>query len=308
MPDMSNQQRVILGIVFAIAAVLSGALIAALTAGGPASPTASPIANVSPSTGAAVSPSAEPGSASPSSAPASETPGVSPSTTPSRSPSASPSASPTTAPLRPATITFTQLKLDAKNDPAGLDRIITFQSQGPGTITAKLTSLSPQGTTRMCLSAGTTLLGCRSAASGTLTAKTTSPKVNFTLTMRGVAIDTPTVQMVLTFPATTPSAKIANARFDGTAFPDYNGLQALVTPRTDGNVRLVADWGGHPFLYEIDLREQGGTGSQTLANQGPAPRVDVPLPVSGTNKWKLVLQNSETGFGVTNLTATVSWP
>ena len=299
MPFMSNPQKIALGIVFAIAALASGALAAALIGNGPgspASPAPSPVANVSPSTGASASPSGA-ASASPS-----------PSTAASASPSASPTGSPTTPPLAPATITFTQLKLDAKSDPAGLDRVITFQSQGPGTITAKLTSLSPMGTTRMCLSAGTKALGCRSAASGTLKATTTAPKVNFKLTLRGVAIDTPTIEVTITFPATTPSAKISNARFDGTAYPEYNGIQALVSQRADGSVRLLADWGGHPFLYEVDLFEQGGTGNQSLANQGPAPRVDVSLPVTGTNQWKLLLQNAEAGFGVTGLTATISWP
>jgi hypothetical protein len=205
-------------------------------------------------------------------------------------------------------MTITQLRLDATEDPDGQDRIVTFTSQGAGTITAKLTSLSPQGTTHFCLATKTKQLGCKSTDAGTLTAKTTAPSVDFTLTLRGDGMFTPTVEVTLTFPAKTPAVTIRNARFDGTAFPDTNGLQAYVTPRADGNVRLRADWGGHPFLYEIDLIEDGGPGIQTLADQGPATNVDVTLAVTAPNRWKLVLQNIEAGFGVTPLDATISWP
>ena len=171
-------------------------------------------------------------------------------------------------------MTFTQLKLDATDDPDGQDRVVTFTSQGAGTITAKLTTLSPQGTTHFCLSTKTKQLGCKSTDAGTLTAKTTAPTVAFTLTLRGDGTFTPIVEVELSFPAKSPAVKIANARFDGTSFPDTNGLQAFVTPRADGNVRLKADWGGHPFLYEVDLIEQGGPGVHTLANQGPSTNAD----------------------------------
>ena len=70
----------------------------------------------------------------------------------------------------------------------------------------------------------------------------------------------------------------------------------------------MADWGGHPFLYEVDLFDEGaGSGNATLANQGPSTKVDQALPVTPGN-WRLVLQNIEAGFGTTDLTATISWP
>ena len=71
---------------------------------------------------------------------------------------------------------------------------------------------------------------------------------------------------------------------------------------------IDADWGGHPFLYEVDLFEQGGPGTQVLPNQGPATRVSERLAVVAPNPWKLLLQNIEDGFGVTEMDATVSWP
>jgi hypothetical protein len=135
-----------------------------------------------------------------------------------------------------------------------------------------------------------------------------SGSVKFTLTVRGAAAGTPIVAVKVGFPAVHPAATITNARFDGTSNPDFNGVQVVVQPRADGTVKLVASWGGHPLGYEIDLIEQGGTGLQTLANQGPSTGVTQTLAVTKTNGWMVVLQNIEAGFGVTPLTATVSWP
>jgi hypothetical protein len=212
------------------------------------------------------------------------------------------------APGQPTTVVVTALKVDAENDPAGLDRRLAFRSQGAGKITVDLHALSPQGAVVMCLSADGARIGCKTTNNGKLTATTTKKRVDFVVTLRGASIDTPIVEVTITFPARTPSLKISNARFDGTAYPDFNGLQAFVTPRADGQVKIDASWGGHPLLYEIDLMEQGGPGAQVLANQGPATGVTQSLAVTAGNPWKLNLQNIEEGFGVTGLDATIAWP
>lgn len=298
---MTNPQRVLLAIVLVVA-VLGGAWLAlTLTGGVGASPSASFEAVLSPGPGSAV-PSEPSGSPLPTEVAAS--PSASPS--PSEAPTATPK--PTTPPGPPATIAFTELKLDAKDDPDGQDRRITFESQGAGPITATVKALAPMGTAVMCLSADGKKLGCKTTADGQLTAQTTTKHAKFLLTLRGEAIMTPMVEVTLTFPATKPSVTIENARFDGTDYPDTNGLQAIVTPRADGDLELSADWGGHPFFYEIDLIEQAGPGTHTLANQGPATRVTTRLPITAPNPWKLVLQNTEGGFGITGLQATIAWP
>lgn len=229
---------------------------------------------------------------------------------PSASASATTSAAPSSSALPPgfSSMTLIGLKLDATTDPAAQQRIITFVSDGPGTITAKLASKTPQGTTHMCLLLGTKQIGCKDWASGTFTGKTSQAHATWKVTLVGNAIETPTVDLTLTFQSVAPSVKIEHARFDGTAFPDTNGIQARFTTAAPGNARLVANWGGHPFAYEVDLfDETAGTGDSTLANQGPSTNVDQTLPVTpGT--WRIVLQNIEDGFGVTDLTATLSWP
>jgi hypothetical protein len=247
------------------------------------------------------------GSPTPSSRPApSETPPSSVTPSSPVSPSDAASGSPLPAPL--ATLTFLQLKLDAASDPGGEARIVTFRSDGPGTITAKLASTSPKGTTHMCLLVGTKQVGCKDWASGTFTGKTTQAHAKWTVTLRGNATETPTVNLTVTFQAVAPSVAIQHARFDGTASPDANGMQARFSTRTAGNARLVANWGGHPFLYEIDLfDESSGAGDATFPNQGPSTNVDQAFAVT-PGDWRMVLQNIEAGFGTTDLTATISWP
>jgi hypothetical protein len=266
--------------------------------------TASPSA---PSVGLA-SPSAGPTLAPTESAPSS--PSATPDATPATdaSPSAAPSGSPGASGL--ATLTFVGLKLDADQDPGGDARVVTFRSDGAGTVTAKLASTSPQGKTHMCFLVGTKDLGCKDWRSGTFTGKTSQAHATWKVTLLGTDFDTPTVDLTVTFQAVAPSVKIEHARFDGTAFPDTNGIQARFTARAAGEVRLVAAWGGHPFLYRIDLFDESG--GQVSTSQGaeslePSTNTDEVMPVTAGN-WRLVLRNSEDGFGTTDLTATISWP
>lgn len=309
---MTNPQRLLIAIVFVVAVVGGGLLALGLFGGGGgsgASPSPVAAASASEASTDGAAPSEGPSEA-PSGEPASVEPSASASAAPSTSASSAPSAAPkpTTAPGEPAMVVFTNLKLDAKDDPNGRNRRFDFSSQGTGTITVGLSAASPQGKAVMCLSANGTRLACKTTAGGTITARTTRKTADFVLTIRGEGIETPVVEVTITFPAKNPAITIKNARFDGTAFPDTNGIAAIVTPRADGEVAIEADWGGHPFPYEIDLFEQGGPGTQVLANQGPATRVSERLAVVAPNPWKLLVQNIEDGFGPTEMDATIAWP
>ena len=264
------------------------------------SPSAPPVALESPSSAATVTPTE---SAAPSATPDAS---VAPST--EASPSVGPSGSPGALAL--ATLTFVGLKLDATADPGGEARVVTFRSDGAGTVTAKLGTNSPGGKTHMCLLVGTKQIGCKDLASGTFTGKTSQAHANWTVTLLGTAADSPVVDLTVTFQAVAPKVTIEHARFDGTASPETNGIQARFTARAAGDVRLVADWGGHPFLSEVDLfDENGGQVSTTQSSQGlePSTNTDESMPVTPGN-WRIVLQNTEAGFGTTDLTAAISWP
>ena len=304
---MTNKERLLIAAVFVIALVGGGILaMGVLGGGGGAAATPSPIAVAS----------GRPTPTPPVTAPPIESPSAtaeaSVSASPEPSPSAAPSATPVSSPTpgEPATIVLSGLKLDAKDDPNGRDRSVGFRTDGAGDVTATVSVPSPQGNVVMCLGVGQQLgqPDCIRTASGPLTAAAPGGGADFVLTLRGEGVETPIVDVTITFPATAPAVIIAGARFDGTLYPETNGIAATVTPRRNGDVTLAADWGGHPFPYEVDLRELGGPGAVVLADQGPATRMTETLPVTAPNPWKLVLRNTEEGFGLTELDATIAWP
>lgn len=288
---MTNMQRAVVVLAF-IFAILLGILLATTLLGEkPASsPTASP-------SGALASPSAS-GSSSPSGGSASA------SAAPSASPT--PSPSPTLKPGVPATISFVQLALDAATDSNGTTRIITAVAE-PGPVTVKLTTESG-GNTQACLLADGQKVGCRTGITMTLTATNAKKTSKYQITLRGAGAATPIVTVTMTYPATKPKVTITNARFDGTDFPTTNGLQVVATPRAKGTYQVSASWGGHPFLYEVDLIEQGGPGLKTVVATTSATKVTQGFAITKDHPWMIVLKNSENGFGPTPLTATFTWP
>ena len=302
---MTNQQRLVVALVFVVAVVGGGALALLLTGGGggtDASP--SPVAQASPSGGASPSASTAPtasAEASPSEAPS---PTESPSeAAPTESPT--PTPRPTTAPGIPTTVIVTGFQLDAAADPDGSDRRLVFRSQGAGTISVNVRLLSPQGDVEACLYRSGDQVECPNL--GLATVETDKRRDDWEVELRGVGIETPEVEVTITFPARSPYLEIHDARFDGTSFPQTNGINVLVNPREDGEITLQAEWGGHPFSYEVDLFQLDGPGSQVLANQGPDVGTDVAIPVVA-GEWRLLLQNIDDGFGVTPLDATIAWP
>jgi hypothetical protein len=302
MPEMSDRNlRTLVGLMLGAFMVVVAVTLVVL-AGRNDTPSASPStsAGVGSSATASGSPTLAP------SGPASPGPSTPVASTPAASSSAEASSSPLPAPL--ASLTFLGLKLDASADPAAQPRTITFRSDGAGTITAKLASSTPQGTTHMCLKVGAKVIGCNDMASGTFTGKSSQTHANWQVTLVGTGTATPVVDVMVTFQAVAPSVAIAHARFDGTDFPDTNGIQVRVTARAAGDLHLVGSWGGHPFPYDIDLfDEASGTGNATFPNQGPSTNVDRSFPI-GAGDWRMVLQNSETGFGITDLSARIDWP
>jgi hypothetical protein len=216
-------------------------------------------------------------------------------------------ATPGATPAQPATATITQLFLDAQDNPAGADRVITWKS-ATGKVTADVATVSPMGDVVMCLATPAKELGCRTAGSGQLSASTTKSSETFILTLRGADIAQPIVDVTLNFQAKKPKVTIENARFDGTAYPETNGIQVVVTPRVNGTLGVAAEWGGKPFLYEVDVIEQGGSGSLTYAPEESSIGTDVDFAVTAPNPWKVILQNTQDGFGITPMTAVVTWP
>ena len=318
--------RIVAGIMAGIVAILGGVAIAIVVlppgspresapAGGPAapytleSPSPSQVALAS-SSAAVTAPSSAPSKVPPSQAPpssaaASPTAAVGPSQAAPTSTAASQSV-----PGEPtATLTFVNLKLDATTDQRGETRLITFSTNGPGTISVRLITRSPQGEARMCLKAAGQQL-CKLVSNGTVTANAISGHTDWSVTLRGAQVFTPVTDIVLTFPAASPSVTISHSRFAGKTHEDYNGIQARVDSRADGAIHLVASWTDHDFTYGVDLKnERNGAGDTSLTNQGPARTTDNSFRAVAGATFKLGLRNEDSGsFGRTQLAATISWP
>ena len=188
-------------------------------------------------------------------------------------------------------------------------RFISFATDGPGKVTVKLASVTTGQTTHMCLRLGSTDLICTDKANSTVTGITRQAHGSWRVSLQGNGTDTPTVDLTITFNTIAPKVTITHARFDGTDAGEYNGIVVAFTPRAAGQATLQASWGGHPFLYQVDLfNETTAQGNTTLANQGPATMTSNSFPVTAGEQWRLVLQNVETGFGATDMTAAITWP
>jgi hypothetical protein len=302
---MTNKERLLIVAVFVIALAGGGILAMNLLGGGgdggaSPSPLASAIASPTPTASVTAPPVESPFASAEPSATASSEPSA------SVSPSATPGAS--TASGEPATIVLSGLKLDAKEDPDGIDRSIGFRTDGTGEVTASVSVVSLPGNVVMCLAVDGGQPDCITTVDGKLTAAAPDGGGDVVLTLRGEGVEAPNVDVTIAFPATAPAIIIAGARFDGTLYPETNGITATVTPRRSGDLTLAADWGGHPFLYDVELREEGGEGAVVLADQGPATRMTGTWPVTGPNAWTVGLRNAEDGFGRTELDATIAWP
>ncbi len=139
-------------------------------------------------------------------------------------------------------------------------------------------------------------------AQGTVTGKTTQAKTNWRVTLIGTnEVELPLVNVGVTFAANAPKVKIGArpVRWDRPRGDRRDQVQFV--PRAAGDVRLVASWGGHPFTYEVDtFNDTTGAPGPAYPNQGPSTNVDLSSPVTANDTWRLVLKNTEAGFGATD--------
>jgi hypothetical protein len=240
------------------------------------------------------------------SAPAS--PSEAASASPTDSPSASPSASASgTANAGVAQVTFSGFKLDAMDDPAGKARTFTFKTDGSGNVQAKLARKSPQGTTRFCLKVGATKPLCRNWSSGTLTGTTSATgQTTFVVTLIGVNIATPTVDLSLSFRARMPSVTLTNGRFDGTGSGGYNGQSGKVKVRSLGTITVKTSWGTEPTDYSwsyVDLTDPSNTG----VFPGNGTEIDRTDTVAPSRSYGFSLVNAAADTGPVPMTMTLAW-
>ncbi|MGH2512726.1 MAG: hypothetical protein ACRDGQ_08580 [Candidatus Limnocylindrales bacterium] len=293
---MNDRWRSIAFVLAVILAILGGIAAAVVLNSGPGP-------SVLPSPTTAAGASSPPSPSAGDSVASAASPSIAVAPTPSPSPTASPSPTPQ---ANLTSITFTAMHLDAqKGTLAGLARTFAFATEGPGSVTAAMKSTTASGRTIFCLKpvGGTSV--CRTGTSATLTGTTSRPTTNWLVSAIGSGTDAPTLDISLTFGTSKRSVTLTNGRFDGTDFP-YDGATFEIKPRSAGSIKVSAAW-GHPFDYAL-LVEPASTPAHDLASAGNAPSATASFAALAGTLYVGTVANLEGGFGITNLTLTVSWP
>ena len=288
-----------LGVICAILIGVAGALMIVGNRGGSSAGT-----SASPSLiGGA---SATPGANSPG-------PSSSGSSTAPQGGSPSPSAPP--GEVKPATIVFNGLMLDAENDKAGAARVFTFTSFGDTLLTIAVTKTSPSASTRLCISADGAKATCTvgSLPSFKKARGDAGTKNDWKVTVVGYGNSKPTVDLSLTWPTDSPKVTLSHGRLQGgTSAEGLNGFTATFQPRSEGAVNVQASWTAvtanvdmtlsdvtTPPAVKVDQRSYQGV---TYVNPPYTYNVD------STKTYQLKLRNLSADSGRPDLTVQVTFP
>jgi hypothetical protein len=246
------------------------------------------------------------------------------SSTPSSSVAPGPTGSaPVQGAVAPATITFSNLALDAAKDPLGTIRTFTFTSNGAGAIVADVTKISKGGYVKICLSVDGSKQNCLinrpNQTIGFTGAKSDPTPNNWTITLVGYSTSHPTVDVTFGWTTSTPLITLTHGRFQGnggtgsTAKDALGGLTAAFKPRGVGTLNFQATWTIVTTDASMSLLDVSSTPAITL-DQRKYSGVDHITPVftasvDNTKSYQVKLVNTgAVGTDRPDLTAQISFP
>ena len=202
---------------------------------------------------------------------------------------------------------FVSLQLDDSGAAGSQPRTFTFTSNGTTIAGFRLTKVTG-GPVDICLAPSVGAKSCHTVEGPAplfLTPKASS--VDWTATLIGSAGSQPVVDVEFRFVATNPRLILAHGRFDGTQWPNLNGVEVQVNTRKAGTLTVSAQWGGHPFDYDLAYRDLTAS-SSPVSGPGNSTGVLKPVPVAAGHRYDVALHNLEAGFGPTDLTFKILWP
>jgi hypothetical protein len=307
-----NWQQLSQGLALVLVLLVGAAAIVAFLRPGTAGPTPPPtgIAFVSPSptdplNGPSVGPSKTPKPP--------KTPKPSPTSTPTPRPTPTPVASETTAPETAApsesgvvparSVRFVGLGFDSTAATTPKAREIDFDTDGPGTVTVKLTKTTA-GTVHFCLQRVGGSQTCVDDDHANLNGNTSaSGKTSWIVTGIGTGADSPIADVVVNFGALHPNVSVTDFRFQGTENQGFNGVEADLnngsgTIKVRGTITSAHPW--RVRLVDADFNQvatQQATGT-AIALQQDTTTSDLHLSIAGTE----LLTNEEVF-----LDATIRW-
>jgi hypothetical protein len=169
----------------------------------------------------------------------------------------SPSANPAQN-VKPATVVFNSLTLDAEKDKTGTARTFTFTSYGSDPISFAVTKTSPSASTRMCISvdAGAAKCTVGNLPSNTKARGDAGAQNNWKVTLVGYGTSKPTVDLTLTWPTSAAKVTMSHGRLLGTSSTEgLNGFTATFKPRAEGSLNVQSSWSDGAADVEMTLAD-----------------------------------------------------
>jgi hypothetical protein len=294
---------VLLGLIVVAVIVMLGAL------GGPG-PSPSSVALGSRSPGVTPSSVASP-SVSPLASPTSTlSSGATPSTPGA---TATLTAEPTKLPKAPIReVVFTLLGIDNPVAPEATERRITFNVDGRGDITATISDISA-GLVQMCLSPGDGSIppaqtDCVVTPDSEISRSPTTAGP-WTLILAGaMAGRSPSITLVLHFPATAGQLQLSNFRFQGQDSPNYTGYDMKVTALADGQLAVTSSWDGN-YPYTLTLLDLSVEFEEPVVVEGISHLAAAQRDVVKDHTFEITMVNlQEEIIPAIFLQSTITWP
>lgn len=294
---------VLLGLIVVVVIVMLGAL------GGPG-PSPSTVAFGSRSPGVTPSSGASP-SASPLSSPTSTLSSSASPSTPGASPTVT--AEPTRLPKAPMReVVFTLLGIDNPVAPEATERRISFNVDGRGDISATVSDISA-GLVQMCLSPGDGSIppaatDCVVTPDSEIS-RTPDTAGPWTLLLAGaMAGRSPSITLVVRFPATVAQLQLSNFRFQGQDSPNYTGFDMKVTALADGQMAVTSSWDGN-YPYTLTLLDLGVEFEEPIVVEGVSHLAAAQRDVLKEHTYEITMVNlQEEIIPAVFLQSTITWP
>jgi hypothetical protein len=204
--------------------------------------------------------------------------------------------------------------VDSAIDPARTLRTFTFESDGPGAISAQVVASSPIDTTTLCLAMDDTAATCVTGGTPSFPAAVTETHHSrWTVTLISAGESSPTVDVAFSWPTNSPSITLGHGRFQGVPNRDsLRTLTALFRPRAVGNATLDASWPPGVLHASVVLTDIT-TAPETMVRQieyaqATATTPVYSAPVGAGRTYRLTLLNDDADGLRPDLTATITFP
>ena len=183
--------------------------------------------------------------------------------------------------------------MDNRTDPAPVQRTISFEQDGPGTISAQLKNVN-SGKVRICLRGGGAPPQCLTAHGGTLTrAVFDATPTDWSLSVLGTAPDQHAT-VTLEFNALSIAIGLDSFRFNGMDDQYNNGFQVVFGVDTAGNLNVQGDIDdGHDTPYPWHLNVSADDATVFDQTGGPSTSVNGATPLSGGSVYAVTLQEPD---------------